>query len=741
MREYSTSLGGILSAMASAAQPMGDPYQVLKVTGEWNSKTTEDYIGMCKAEITGSKEIQQDLAYMAGQWRDTVVREIGRERYNELSEQLGGDLAYAYMDYRVEELMIDRLVKERMPKSSADYIIRKAAESSLLGLSQTLNRSPLAEEIEARGEAAYRPKGWEKGAGRVLGATADAVMMGGAGSWATLAKFVGADVAISAVASRFEPEKSPKLSVEQCISKGVFGSERNVFTDFRKEAATVQTGDSALIVAANEQLKKKIPVMNFNFLEWMQTPKFTPFQMSEKPGHPEKKNERAERYKDVPLIVAPGQEEAYLKHLEKYKNATAVKSTKESTQPEMEQREKVEKEERQVVIPHEEEKQEREAVQTNTNGWSGLLGTLGLEGLGDITGNLGYVMAMLPDILLGAFTGKTQSLRFGDNLLPIASIVAGLFVRNPLLKMLLVGLGGANLLNKAGHEALGRPMPSADVHTENQYRRYPDEPLNSRIVNPVLQGSTLIATIDRVPCTIQLTPTVAEAYRAGALPLNTLANAVLAKSDQLRHIALNSGSVNTAAEIEFPKLQEIGGTLTLESNSNANNIAFPSLKKILGSCSVTTTDLKNDIEFTNLESIGTDGADEQIKFEIEATNILCPKLKTINGKFDIATSSFMFGMEVDKVSYPNVESISENLSITCPYSDFGSNGILSIDFSGLKSVKGISISGQGDVTDFSSFKYLFENNVLTGESQWSVKECGYNPTFQEMKDGKYKLAE
>ena len=108
MREYSTSLGGILSAMASAAQPMGDPYQVLKVTGEWNSKTTEDYIGMCKAEITGSKEIQQDLAYMAGQWRDTVVREIGRERYNELSEQLGGDLAYAYMDYRVEELMIDR---------------------------------------------------------------------------------------------------------------------------------------------------------------------------------------------------------------------------------------------------------------------------------------------------------------------------------------------------------------------------------------------------------------------------------------------------------------------------------------------------------------------------------------------------------------------------------------------------------------------------------------------------------
>ena len=31
-----------------------------------------------------------------------------------------------------------------------------------------------------------------------------------------------------------------------------------------------------------------------------------------------------------------------------------------------------------------------------------------------------------------------------DNMLPIASIVAGMFVRNPLLKMLLIGLGGMN---------------------------------------------------------------------------------------------------------------------------------------------------------------------------------------------------------------------------------------------------------------------------------------------------------
>ncbi len=536
MKEYSTSLGGILSMMASSAQPMSDPYQVLKVTGEWNSKTTEDYIVMCKEKISKATDIQQDFTYLAGKWRDSVVQEVGRERYDTLSEQLGGDLAYAYMDYRVEQLMIDKLVKERMPKTSADYIIRKAAQSSLLGLSQTLSRSPLAEEIEARGEAAYRPSKLEKGAGHVLGASADAVMMGGVGSWASLAKFIGADVAISAIASHFEPEKPETLSVEQCISKGVFGSERNVFDGFRKEAATIQTGKSELITAANKQMKKKIPVSNFDFSGWMHSWNNNPFGIS---GFNEKERGKDAGYKNIPLVVAPGQEEAYLNDLAKM-NGTEAKINLEQTRPEMEQREKVETENRQPVISPEKNIPREQTDQANTNGWSGLLGTLGLDGMSDITGNLGYVMAMLPDILLGAFTGKTQSLRFVDNLLPIASIVAGMFVRNPLLKMLLVGLGGMNLLNKAGHEALqGRAEGKLQAVAGNdvQYRRYADEPLNPRIINPILQGSTLIATIDRVPYTIQLTPTVADAYRAGALPLNTLANAVLAKSDQLRRIA------------------------------------------------------------------------------------------------------------------------------------------------------------------------------------------------------------
>lgn len=542
MKEYSTSLGGILSMMASSAQPLSDPYQTLKVTGEWNSKTTEDYIEMCKSKVFASKEIQHDLAYVAGEWRSAVVGEIGRERYDALSGELGCDIAYAYVDYRVEQLMIDKLVKERMPKSSADYIIRKAAESSLLGLSQTLSRSPLAEEIERRGEAAYRPSRLEKGTAKVLGASADSLMMGGVGSWATFARFVGADVAISAVTDHFASKEPEDLSVEQCISKGVFGSNGNVFEGFRKEAAAMLSKENTLVAEANGQLQKKIPVMSFNYMDWWKTGKKEVPMWYGNNRESEEERKQAERYKGVPLVIAPGQEEAYLQGMARHKVTATGQARTEG-----EQREKVEKVEEEVqeqTVPADEEAREEQTVQevqagqTNESGWDTLVRSLGLEGLGDITGNLGYILAMLPDILLGVLTGKTQSLGIKDNLLPIASIVAGVFIKNPMLKMLLIGMGGANLLNKAGHEMLGREQPSRSTDGGNvQYKHYTDEPLNPRIVNPVLQGNTLIATIDRVPCTVQFSPTVADAYRAGALPLNTLANAILAQSDRLRQIA------------------------------------------------------------------------------------------------------------------------------------------------------------------------------------------------------------
>ena len=57
--------------------PGDDPYATLKITGKWNSKTTEDYLAMCKEAIVGNKDMQRDLAVMAEEWRKAVVT-VGR---------------------------------------------------------------------------------------------------------------------------------------------------------------------------------------------------------------------------------------------------------------------------------------------------------------------------------------------------------------------------------------------------------------------------------------------------------------------------------------------------------------------------------------------------------------------------------------------------------------------------------------------------------------------------------------
>lgn len=535
---YQSSLAGVL---ASANPYAGNTDFVLKQTGKWNSKTTEDYLEMCNQKIWKDKNIVKDLATIAGEWRNAVVKEIGRSKYDALSKACGEDLAYAYVAQRMEDLMIGKLVKDNTPKSTMEYILRKAAQNSIWGLQEELMKSPLTVEIEARGEKAYKPSKTEKFAGRATASVVDAVTMGGIGSWKSLATLVGSDMALGYIldSKKGNGEQRKEQAMELSISKGVFGQNGNAFTGFRSQAKKVNATDNVYVKTLNSKLHNKIhiPQKAFTPMAWTDNSFKFPFQKEQ-----EKRNDP--KYKNVPLIVAPGKEDAYLEEKAKHdaaKVAEAERIIQEKKEAEAQQTETDEQQQAQS-----EEELQDQPENDNSNGWEGLLKNFGLNGFSDIGNNLGYVIAMLPDILVGLFTGKTQSLGLKDNMMPIAAILAGMFVKNPLLKMTLIGMGGANLLNKAGHEALANKRESNDgnaVSYDNttaqavQYKSYPDEPLNPRIANPVLQGNCLVATIDRVPYTIQLPEHVVGAYQAGALPLNTLANAVLAKSDQMRQMA------------------------------------------------------------------------------------------------------------------------------------------------------------------------------------------------------------
>lgn len=426
VRRYMRSPAYILSGISGPDGGMASQavaLDSLKMTGEWSSKTVEDYVEMVKNEL----------------------RKEGIMVTPEL-----------------EEMMIDKMARDQVPQSSVDYILRKAAGNTIFGLPEEARKTPLQREVEQRAEDMYNPSKVEKGIGWGLGAAADFVTLGGfSGGIAGGLKFVGADLAVNAVIDTVDAKQ-------------------------RKEVPSV-------VLPGHEE-------------EWL--------EMNET---------KKEEIGDV-----PEQEKPSAQH--------EVQEAPEESVPKQE----VEEEDPAPMIQKETDntvqvQDKTDPVRNNAGGWQGILTSLGLNGISDIGRNAGYILAMLPDILLGMFTGKTQSLGVRDNLVPIASIMAGLFVKNPLLKMTLIGLGGANLLNKAGHEQLAkRDGVTTETSVQNRFLQYEEQAMNPRIRDPQIQGNTMIASIDGIPVTVTLPEKVVQAHAAGALPLSTLANAVLERCDRMQ---------------------------------------------------------------------------------------------------------------------------------------------------------------------------------------------------------------
>lgn len=175
--KFNKSFAGMVSCMGpdGGMAAHATALDSLKITGEWNSKTVEDYIEMVKDELR-----KEDIR---------VTPDI-------------------------ESMMIDKMVRDQMPKSSIEYIMRKAASNSIFSLADEAMKSPLQHEIEERGEELYGPTILEKGVGLGVGAAADFLAFGGVGGVGGALKFVGADLALNAVLS---PSSSKKQEEQKKV--------------------------------------------------------------------------------------------------------------------------------------------------------------------------------------------------------------------------------------------------------------------------------------------------------------------------------------------------------------------------------------------------------------------------------------------------------------------------------------------------------------------------------------------
>ena len=169
------------------------------------------------------------------------------------------------------------------------------------------------------------------------------------------------------------------------------------------------------------------------------------------------------------------------------------------------------------------------------SGWQSMIDKAGLGAVSSLGSNLGSTIAMLPELMVGMFTGKIPGFSLKDNTIPLSLLMISLLFgkrMNPLLKFMMLGLGGAMLLNNANKAVRGET--GSEVRSQKYYRRYNDEPLSPRLSNVEMRGNTILANVDGVPTILTIkSDRVLDAYNKGAIPLNTLCNAVLRKFDDM----------------------------------------------------------------------------------------------------------------------------------------------------------------------------------------------------------------
>lgn len=478
--------------MAGAAGPDGgmaamDCYRSqVNYTGKWNTKTVEDYIIMVKAELK----------------RQHIT-----------------------VDSVMEKKMVDRLIHERIPKSAAEYVTRKAMEGTLFHIPNRSRESAMQDHINKEAEKKYSPSFLEMASSAIGSWLINAATTLGVGGLIGQAAIDGSVEAVDRVGSGQQKdylEKQRKLgrqevaaanrkkaSVPRWMRSQMGFSETAYATDRQLAIALKWATDNAKIYRS-----KVSKALDAGERTIKASGRNTLLSVSDA-------TVRAMEYEAFAKVIRAEQgyrrsgkdAVSYTNIAEAEENVPMQESTMQTTE---------------AASPA---SAQQPTVTGDYTGWNALLGNIGLDGMGDTFNHLGFTLAMLPDMLLGVLTGKTKSIGLNQQtMVPLASLLAGTFASNPMMKIPLMLYGGASLFNVAGQEALTEQRKNQS--SAKRYKRYDDEPLDKRLNNPQIEGNVLLVDIDRVPRIVTLPPRVVDAYQTGALPLNTLANCILAKVDE-----------------------------------------------------------------------------------------------------------------------------------------------------------------------------------------------------------------
>lgn len=198
--------------------------------------------------------------------------------------------------------------------------------------------------------------------------------------------------------------------------------------------------------------------------------------------------------------------------------------------------------------------------------------------------------------------------------------------------------------------------------------------------------------------------------------------------------AVFSFSSCTKKNVDCSFIKRIGGYFHINAG-NASSVDLSNLTFVGGYALLNATNVK-EIKLDKLHSVNmTDhtksraiSIEDRKKglFVIATAEISLPELESVGGICGFQTFT--------RLSCPKLKLVSEKLQLsTAPK-------CTQVSFPVLNSVPNIKIESMGNLSDFSTFASVIENGSVT-DGNWEVTGCKYNPTWQDMKEGRYKPAE
>lgn len=194
---------------------------------------------------------------------------------------------------------------------------------------------------------------------------------------------------------------------------------------------------------------------------------------------------------------------------------------------------------------------------------------------------------------------------------------------------------------------------------------------------------------------------------------------------KLKHSQINK---NKHIEVEFSALESVRGSVEVNNDvppapTRTYSLRLEKLKSVGGSFSLESTNLTIPVSLSSLETIGDGGA-----LSDASDGIDFPVLTTVYGQLELY---IVTEESVASLPCPSLVSV-EELVI-----QGGNTVITALELPNIKIFKKVNIFGLPNFIDFSLFKPLFEAESSLEEDGWLVDQCGYNPTYDNMKKGLY----